>query len=359
MQASTPTILIFRIGSLGDTLVALPAFHLIRAQYPHSHIVLLTNTPTTGGVKAAPSHQILLGSGLVDEYIAYPHIEVGIGALFRLVITLRKLRPQKVFYVMPRRSYSQRLRDTFFFAVSGVTSVTGLWPGRAAMYHQPVTGRPELHESEANRLLRTIGFNPSRLDQQQFSLNIQPTERASVEPFLQNLVTEGRFVALSVGAKVPAKDWGQDRWCELLQILRKSINGYSLVFLGSSDESTRCQELLDLWPTGGVNLCGQLSPRQSAAVLELAGLFVGHDSGPMHLANSVGIPCVSIFAARDKPGVWFPHGNEAHVFYNLVPCHNCRLSVCVDHQMICIRTIQPTDVAARICLLLSSSVRYI
>ena len=70
-SARKNTILIFSIGSLGDTLVALPAYHLIRERYPDSRIVLLTNSPVDGGVKAAPSHQILLGSGLVDDYLEY------------------------------------------------------------------------------------------------------------------------------------------------------------------------------------------------------------------------------------------------------------------------------------------------
>jgi ADP-heptose:LPS heptosyltransferase len=57
MKSQKDTILIFRIGSLGDTLVVLPAFHLIRQQYPTSRIVLLTNSPMKGMVKEAPSHQ--------------------------------------------------------------------------------------------------------------------------------------------------------------------------------------------------------------------------------------------------------------------------------------------------------------
>ena len=354
-QPLPQTVLIFRIGSLGDTLVALPAFHLIRQRYPASMIVLLTNTPTCGGVKAAPSYQILLGSGLVDDYIAYPHLKVGFPEFFRLAKAMLKLRPSICIYLMPQRSFKQRLRDTFFFAAGGLLNVKGLWPGSDANHHRPVAGRPEQRESEASRLLRSIGFAPSSLRPSLFSLLIQPDERASVQPLLQGLGTKQRFIGLSVGTKVSVNDWGQDRWLELIALLRNKLSGYALVFIGSGDEAERCQHLLSIWPAGGLNLCGQLSPRLSAALLEQADLFVGHDSGPMHLASSAGIPCVSIFSGRNNPGVWFPFGNENNVFYNLVSCHNCQLSICDANQMVCIRTISANDVAERMHLLLTQA----
>lgn len=354
-QPLPQTVLIFRIGSLGDTLVALPAFHLIRERYPASKIVLLTNTPTIGGMKAAPSHQILLGSGLVDDYVAYPHLNVGLSEFLKLAKAIRKLRPSICIYLMPQRSFKQRLRDSFFFAAAGLLHVKGLWPGSDGNIHRPIAGRPEQREPEASRLLRSIGFDPTSLSKGLFSLLIQSDERASVQPLLKSLGTSQRFIGLSVGTKVPVNDWGQDRWLELLALLCNKLSGYALVFLGSEDEAERCQHLLNIWPAGGLNLCGQLSPRQSAAILEQADLFMGHDSGPMHLASSAGIPCVSIFSGRNKPGVWFPFGNENNVFYNLVSCNNCQLSVCDANQMVCIRTISAKDVAERVHLLLTPS----
>ncbi len=347
------TVLIFRIGSLGDTLVALPAYHLIRERYPDSHIVLLTNTPVGGGVKAAASYQILLGSGLVDDYIEYPHQSRSLRRFAALATAIRKLRPSHGVYLMPPRTRRQRLRDALFFAGAGLPLMQGLWPRRDVNRHLPVAGRPEQRESEASRLLRSIGFDPRLLKPRLFSLELQPTERVSIHPLLEPLGQARRFIALSVGAKVSAKDWGQDRWLELLDQLQQAASDYPLVFIGSADEAKRCEQLLARWPTGGLNLCGKLSPRQSAAVLERATVFIGHDSGPMHLASSVGIPAVSIFAARDKPGVWFPYGNEANVFYKLVPCHGCRLSVCTEHEKVCIRSILPTEVVERVRILLA------
>lgn len=353
MTAAQSSILIFSIGSLGDTLVALPAYHLIRERNPDSRIVLLTNSPVDGGVKAAPSHQILLGSGLVDDYLEYPHGSRDWRALAAVAARIRKLRPAQGVYLMPVRTVRQRLRDALFFAAAGLPLMRGLWPARNKDRHLPVEGQPEQRESEASRLLRSVSFDPRVLEPRLFSLELQPAERDSVRPLLGPLGDDRPFIALSVGTKVPVNDWGQDRWQDLLDQLRQSLPAHALVFIGSADEAERCDQLLAHWPAGALNLCGRLSPRQSAAVLERAALFIGHDSGPMHLASSVGIPAVAIFAARNKPGVWFPYGNEANVFYKLVPCHGCRLSVCTEHEKVCIRSIQPAEVAARVVALLA------
>jgi heptosyltransferase III len=90
-----------------------------------------------------------------------------------------------------------------------------------------------------------------------------------------------------------------------------------------------------------------LSPRESAAVLSQAALFIGHDSGPMHLANAVGIPAIGIFSSRNLPGVWFPVGNERNVFYTDIECRGCQLEVCIERDKKCIRSIQPSQVVRR------------
>jgi len=346
-------ILIFRIGSLGDTLVALPAFHLLRAQFQESRITLLTNSPEDGGIKAAPSHQILMGTGLIDNYIEYPHGQFSGSSLLHTIGKIRQLDKTILIYLMPNRSFTQRLRDAFFFSLAGVWRIRGLIPKGDSNLHQKIVGR-DYYESEASRLLRAVGFDPKQLSQALFSLELQKDERDVASKILVEL--KSPFIALSIGAKVPAKDWGADRWVELLQKLHDTVHSqYALVFLGSQDEYERCQSIAVNWSSDVLNLCGSLNPRQSAAVLEQATLFVGHDSGPMHLASSVGIPCISIFAARTKPGVWFPFGNEDNVFYNDVPCSNCNLSVCTEQKMVCIRSIQPTEVAERIQMLLLQS----
>jgi ADP-heptose:LPS heptosyltransferase len=350
-------LIIFRIGSLGDTLVAIPSFKLIRQKYANYRIVLLTNTPVKNSVKAASSYQILNGSSLVDDYIEYPHESNNILKLFTVAKEIRKLRPSQLIYLMPQRSFLQRFRDFLFFTLAGVTKFNGLWISEnknTYIFNQST----RLYESEASRLLRAINFDSEMMSKTSFSINVSENEYLSARKFVQEENEKNEFISLSVGSKVEVKDWGEENWLVFINELAKVATGFKLLFIGSSDESLRCEKLLSAWPYGGVNLCGLLTPRLSAAALGMSKVFVGHDSGPMHLASSMGIPTVAIFSSRAKKGVWFPFENENNVLYTDISCSGCELEVCEIKAKQCINQIQPIDVLNKVKSLLSVQVNH-
>ena len=97
-----------------------------------------------------------------------------------------------------------------------------------------------------------------------------------------------------------------------------------------------------------MNLCGRLTPRESAACFAEARLFLGHDSGPMHLAAAVGTRCVAIFAARNIPRVWFPYGRGHRVVYHEVSCMGCGLETCSVERKRCLTSISVEEVVAEV-----------
>ena len=103
-----------------------------------------------------------------------------------------------------------------------------------------------------------------------------------------------------------------------------------------------------------MNLCGKLTPRESAACFARSKLFLGHDSGPMHLAAAVGTPCVAIFAARNLPRVWFPYGKQHRVIYHEVDCMGCGLETCIVEGKRCLRGISVDEAYATVAEALSS-----
>ena len=98
--------------------------------------------------------------------------------------------------------------------------------------------------------------------------------------------------------------------------------------VGAKTEFGESEKMGQFWPDQKVNLCGALTPRKSAATLGKTAVFIGHDGGPMHLAATVGIPCVAIFSARNKPGKWFPFGSGHPVIFHKTECNGCGLEAC-------------------------------
>jgi ADP-heptose:LPS heptosyltransferase len=196
----------------------------------------------------------------------------------------------------------------------------------------PITG--EL-EQEANRLVRCLGsLGQIDLEDRTFwDLHLQTDEIATADKWLAPLGS-GRFVAINVGGKVMSKDWGSENWIALLRLMSKSHSSLSLVFIGSMDEFNRAAEIAASWPGHTLNICGSLTPRESAAAMKRAMFFVGHDSGPMHLAAAVGIPCVGLFGNFNRPRWWHPNGRGHHIIHNMsgmreISPEEVYLSVCL------------------------------
>ena len=344
-------ILVFRIGSMGDALVALPSFKALRRVEPDAEIILLTNAPFGGGVKAAPSFLVLQGSGAVDGYLEYKQGSHPI-QMFELLVALRRLNINKAIYLMPLRNRRQRLRDEIFLRLAGCRQIEGMEASKVEVKRVFLI-KQQRYESEASRLLRAVGGNPLALTEGEFSLELSALEQQAAEQLLPPRAAGAARFVVSIGTKSPANDWGQVNWLKLVRLLAEQMPGSFLILIGSQDEHARCAALGGSFYNRSINLCGKLSPRQSAAVIGVSDLYLGHDSGPMHLAAAVATPLIGIFSARNLPGIWFPFGANSRIFYNHVECAGCELEVCTEQAMRCIRAITPEAVAAQAVQLLS------
>src|SRR3981189_1123208 len=101
MASSTKRVLIYRLGSLGDPLVAMPAFHLIARAFPDAERRLLTNFPVNA--KAPPAAAILESTNLIPGYFRCAAGTRSPGELLTLWWQLRRWRPQALIYMGPAR----------------------------------------------------------------------------------------------------------------------------------------------------------------------------------------------------------------------------------------------------------------
>ena len=161
-------------------------------------------------------------------------------------------------------------------------------------------------------------------------------------------VRDHPILAAAIGTKVQAKDWGTANWASLLTTLTSELPRHRIVLVGAPQEATESDEVSAAWGERALNLCGQLTPRETAAVLGHAQLFLGLDSGPMHLAATVGTPIVAIFAARNTPVHWFPFGTQHRVLYHRTDCWGCGLETCVAERKKCLTSITVEEVLAAI-----------
>ena len=343
-------VLIYRLGSLGDTVVALPALHLVARAYPGAERRMLTNLPVNS--KAPSAAAVLDGTGLVNGYFNYSIGTRSFRDLASLWWQIVRWRPQVVIYLAASRGIDAARRDARFFRSCGISKQVGLPLTAMAQANCLNEGNGQL-EPEASRLLRNlVELGDGQVDDPaSWDLRLTRDETATACEVLSS--AKGMpVVAVSVGTKVQSKDWGAENWRKLLGKLGRRYPGYALALCGAGEEFAASEAATEEWREASsavkLNLCGKLTPRESAAVFAEAKLFLGHDSGPMHLAAAVQTPCVAIFAARTRPRVWFPYGGQHRVLYHQVDCWGCGLETCVVERKKCITSISVDEVMAEV-----------
>mgnify|MGYP006278750773 CR=1 FL=1 len=341
-------VLIYRLASLGDTVVSLPCFHAIERTFPRARRMLLT---VAAEGKRTFAMSLLEGTGLVDGAIGYPLGTRRVGELLAVRERIVDFGPDILFYFFARpKSYHTLVRDWTFFRLCGITRMVGLpFHPRLRRYRRDRGGGRYEHVAEYMGRCIGRGVDVDVSAPRNWDLRLGEEERQSVRERLGGL--EGiPFLAFSPGTKMPVKDWGRDNWLELVDRMGARYPAVGAAFLGVEAERERCEALTRRWSGPSVNLAGELDVRRCACLISRARLFVGHDSGPMHLASAVQTPAVAIFTARAKPGLWFPYPNGVRheVLYRGQPCSECGLVKDCPHGKRCIASIRVEDVVRAI-----------
>jgi ADP-heptose:LPS heptosyltransferase len=314
-------VLIHRPGSLGDTVVALPCLRLIRRRFPDCELRILTNAPVA--LSAPPLRSVLDGSGLIDGYLEYPIALRNLRQLWGLARDIRRWRPDMLVYLARRETRSQVWRDAAFFRACGIRDVVGLALSRDLIESRR---RPDgLFEREAERLVRNLAAlgTVDLSDPASWDLGLTEADRALPRRLVADRIGSEPFVVLSIGTKQAANDWGAANWRALTEQLCQAYP-HRLVFVGAEGDREQSGAVMRGLTDRCVNLCGVLSVRESAALIGAASLFIGNDSGPMHLAAAVGTPLVAVFSRLFPPGMWFPLAPRARMLYPDEPAGTVR-----------------------------------
>jgi len=340
-------VLVYRCGTLGDTLVALPAMRALRAALPRARLTLMT---ANDGGDVPWTDDVVRDLGIFDGVLTYRSADLlRLPSLLALAGRVRRLRADLVVHLASDRNSALRLaRDRAFFAIAGIrraivprpsAKVTAL--GRL----KPVAGPLPY---EVDRLLAALAPHGLADDGVRFDLPARADDSARAASLLGAVGADGRaLVALCPGSKQPSKRWPAERWHALALRLAAEEN-VNVVVVGGADEAAIGATIEAALPPGRcVVAAGRASILESAAVLRRARLYVGNDTGAMHLAAAVGTPCVAIFAAREPARSWHPYGDD-HVVLRRddVGCAPCYRSVCpASEGLRCLTSITVDDVA--------------
>ena len=321
------TVLVFRAGALGDTIMATGVTRSLRKHYPRARI------------------DFICSSGMEGLFRLTPWIDTAYGIRFRnLPWTIDPLK---------RRLLQRLNRTRYDLAVllethRGLASFFSKIRARARLALPAAGSASERHRGDAHTVVRhhailwDAGILPREVCAPRLAVPRREKERAS--RLLADLgLDEARpIVGMHPGnsfrqrkrarrwlASKDSRSWPEEHWCDLLLALARASPGIQCVLFGSPWDRAVNERIMrrasriepDL---GLVSTAGLTDLPLAAALMERFVVFVSTDSGPIHIAAAVGTPIVGLYGpTRFEETRPFCDERTARILKRDLPCQPC------------------------------------
>ncbi len=327
---------------IGDVILSLPALQSLRTRFPGTRITAIVR---------APSDELLSGCPAVDSVIQFPRKQ-GDGYVKQCNYArgLRKYRfdlgiifPNSLHSAMMMKLAGARFRVGY--------STDARWP--FLTHALPVTKKERKTSYRVNyfhNILSPLNPDPvsSHYDPMWKQEDGVDTEETLFKVGVDN---NGFLVTLHPGTSKPERAWHAERFGILCQKLIKQ-HRMKIVLLGTQKERPLLKKISEFCPAGMTTIVPELNLHEITQLIAVSRLFIGNDSGMMHLASLVGTPVVGIFGPGhpETTGPFLASEKHETVTRNY-PCSPCRqrfFNECKPsphHKPYCLEDISVKDVS--------------
>ena len=244
------------------------------------------------------------------------------------------------------------MRTSLSLFLAGIPERVGFQNAELSfLYTKRVPHHWGIHEVERNqKLLESVGIKPTtdRLYLPLFEEELQKVREKFALP-------EG-YIAVSPSANFLPKRWAEEHFAALIELLLE--DGFKVVLTGGRNDMKVSQRVLSLLrdPKGVIDLTGKTSVRELVAVIKLAKGLVSNDSAPVHIAEAVGTPVVTVYCATSSYYGFFPRSGLFLEPENL-SCHPCKPNPkrCKTGTYECRYAVKPNQVAEKLFTLLGEN----
>ena len=363
-------ILLIKLSAMGDVVQTIPLLNKLRRRYPAARLDWLVTPAIAELLRHNPAITNVIEFSR-DEWSA-PWRLTPFASAARLIATLRAAEYDLVL------DLQGQLRSAVFAFASGAPVRIGFDKPRADVWQASPRKIPEEARKHAwqgaregswlaytdhipvptldvHPVERYLGVGPMLgLDESapDFSFPIPPEASGRIDALLDYYgIAKARIIAMAPGTNWETKEWRRDAFAEVARhFLQKN---YAVTLIGSDRERAVCEAVARLAP-GAVNLAGETTLPELAALMRRAMIAVTNDSGPMHLAVALGRAVTSIFGPTDP--LWAgPYRRDGAVLRVDLPCSPCylrQLSRCM-HGHACMHDVTANAVIDRVETLLA------
>jgi len=330
-------ILVVRTDRIGDVILSTPVIENLRLAFPESHIAFMCRPYTK---------DILEGNPYLNEVIVYDKYAKHKSAVSSIRFC-RYLKRQKFDWAIVLHPTNRAHILTFF---AGIPFRVGWRMKMGFLLTKRITHTKQLGERHELQytldILRQINIPVTA--ERAFIPENEPIQ-SWADGFLKDNnidYKKDKLIGLGIGASCPSKIWPPGYFAELARILKDNLGAKIIVF-AQDREHNLTSEFSRKFGDDFVDLTGKASLLQIFSLFRRLAIFIGNDSGLIHVGWALGRPVISIFG-RNNPGLspnrWRPLGSSSFFFHKEVGCGNCLAHNC-KRGSLCLKAIKPRQVA--------------
>ena len=337
-------ILVIRLDRIGDVVLSTPVVQALRQKFPHAFIAMMVRRAC---------RDLVQGNPYLNEVILYDK-EVehrGIWSTIRFARSLRRYEFDAALVLHPSN------RSHWIPRLAGIPVRIGYdrkspWLLTHRLPHRKQEGAR--HEAlYCLDMLRVFGIEAN---DPRPHVPIQAAANSRIETLLAEASVDpsARLVAIHPSASCVSKRWMPQRFAEVADRLIAQ-QGARICLIADEPGAMYAHQVAQATRHPALNLAGQLSLAELAALLRHCRLLISNDSGPVHIAAAVGTPVVDIFGRNQRglsPQRWKALGDGHVVLHKEVGCVTCLAAEC-DIGFLCLTELSADEVYAAAVSVLS------
>ncbi len=311
-------ILIMKLCCVGDIMFTTPLVRTIKKGFPDAKITYLTGEWAKEVIETNPHINNIFSFNIPFENISK------FKKLKKLIKSLKLLRKEKFdLAINCHRSFISNL----FLLFIGIKHRVGFnWKNRGFLLTKKIPFDYTKHEVERYLdIARGIGLSP---DNTNLEINLLKREKQLAEELINKFNSERRkTVSIFPGGGINpktimlSKRWSAENYALLCDWIIEKYNAI-IFFLGGESDREIVKKIISLMKNNSINLCGELTYRESAAIIEKTNLFIGSDSGLLYIASAVGTPTIALFGPSN-PQLVAPLGGKNIYIWGKTDCSPC------------------------------------
>jgi ADP-heptose:LPS heptosyltransferase len=358
-------ILVLRTARLGDFVVAIPAFALLRRLFPTATIHLLTATTTNrqdhsstsvyAGSEEPPWASLIVPNVIngVSAFRPFPFA----AAIDDARVAVQSTDPDTTFlFPYTGESLTSRLRKLLFLRLAGVRKqVFGVDVTTDLSRFRRLQHELGLCEHQVVTPIRAIvesGWTEQRLEPEiSFPIALPSSAEIWAAQTLEAAHSHGGpLVAVFPGGLAAEKRWPAESYRQVCRDIAQRTEAHFIMIGTASDQPYSDIARRGLSENRVLDLTGRTTLLQLAAVLRCCDVYFGNDSGPGHLAAGLDCHCVIPMSGLEFHEIWRPWPASRHaILTNETECYGCARVPCRKGTLACIVDIAP-DRILNVCL---------